>query len=129
MAKTSIVRELLLPLQRRLGTQSKYGAIVDGRDIGTVVFPDADLKVFMTASLDVRAQRRFHQLESNGQTGSQEDFDAIKASIAKRDIQDSARGEAPLKQADDALTFDTSDMNSEEAIAALVELISTKLKL
>src|SRR6478735_581160 len=84
IAKNPLVRELLLPLQRKLTLQSPVGAIVDGRDIGTVVFPDADLKIFMTASLEVRALRRMGQLQE-GMRPDPAELETIKASILHRD--------------------------------------------
>lgn len=116
----TMVRERLLPIQRELSLKSPVGAIVDGRDIGTVVFPDADLKIYMTASLDERARRRMAQL------GSQADFESIKAEISERDSQDKGRGAAPLIQAQDALVFDTSDMDVEAAIENLVALLKER---
>ena len=120
IATNELVRKELLPLQRRLALEADVGAIVDGRDIGTVVFPDADVKVFMTASLEVRANRRLKQLE--GATAA--DLDEIMESIAKRDRQDSKRGSAPLKQAEDAILLDTSALNPQESMTALRKLIS-----
>lgn len=127
VAKSPMVREKLLPLQRRLSLQSPYGAIVDGRDIGTVVFPDADLKIFLTASLDERAKRRLIQLHDGDESKiSQEELESIKSSIQARDHQDAARGTSPLKQADDAILFDTSSMTVEKVISSLVALIDEK---
>jgi cytidylate kinase len=116
IAKQQKVRRLLLPVQRSLALDAPKGAMVDGRDIGTVVFPDADLKVFMTANLEERARRRLKQIEGKS-------LDAVMADIASRDRQDSGRGEAPLRKADDAVEFDTSAYNQEQAIEALVGII------
>ena len=124
VATSPLVRQELLPLQRRLAQEVRTGSIVDGRDIGTVVFPDADIKVFMTASLAVRAERRLKQLDS----ASPETIESIQASIAKRDAQDSERGHAPLKRADDAILLDTSDMSAEESRLALIKIIKAGLK-
>jgi cytidylate kinase len=126
IAKNPLVRELLLPLQRRLTLQSPVGAIVDGRDIGTVVFPDADLKIFMTASLEVRALRRMGQLQE-GQKPDPAELEAIKTSILQRDQQDAKRGTAPLIQAPDAIVFDTSDLDIKGSIAAMIQLIRTHI--
>ena len=98
---------------------------MDGRDIGTVVFPDADLKVFLTASIDERARRRIHQIKE-GATSSSEELEAIKASILARDQQDAARGVAPLIQADDAILLDTSELKMACTIDRLIELIQQK---
>jgi cytidylate kinase len=99
---------------------------VDGRDIGTVVFPDADLKIFMTASLEVRALRRMGQLQE-GQKPDPAELEAIKSSILQRDQQDAKRGTAPLIQAPDAIVFDTSDLDIKGSIAAMIQLIRTHI--
>lgn len=125
IAKNPLVRAKLLPLQRDLALRSPVGAIVDGRDIGTVVFPDADLKVFLTASIDERSRRRIKQLK-DGQTASSEELEAIKTSILARDAQDAARGVAPLIQAHDAILLDTSNLKIESTIERLLELIKEK---
>ena len=119
----ALVREKLLPLQRALSLKSPVGAIVDGRDIGTVVFPDADLKIYMTASLEERARRRMQQL------GQGAEFETIKSEIYKRDQKDQGRDAAPLMQAKDALVFDTSKMGVETAVESLTSLIKEKLKI
>lgn len=120
VAKQSLMRQRLLPVQRQLTLSAPVGALVDGRDIGTVVFPDADLKIFLTASLDERSRRRLQQL---GGVDSQEILDDIKAGIAARDEQDGARGVAPLKQASDAVVVDTSYMGVEETVDTIVSLL------
>lgn len=125
VAKMPMVREALLPIQRKLSLSAPKGAMVDGRDIGTVVFPDADLKIFMTASLEQRAARRLKQLEKNGVTNDLSHEDIMRA-IASRDDQDSQRDSAPLRRADDAVLFDTSDMDIEQAVVNLKELIRSK---
>ena len=112
------VREHLLNLQRKLAKEND--CIMDGRDIGTVVLPDAQLKVFLTASSDVRAKRRFDELVAKGETP---DFEKIKADIEQRDYQDMHREIAPLKQADDAKLVDTSDMTIEEVVDAICGMI------
>ncbi len=124
VAKNPLVRQLLLPLQRRLTLQSPLGAIVDGRDIGTAVFPDADLKIFMTASLEERARRRLLQLHDGDKKQITSDqLQVIKESISQRDEQDAARGASPLKQAEDAILFDTSYLDAKEAQENLIALI------
>ena len=125
IAKNPLVRDRLLPLQRKLTLLSPRGAIVDGRDIGTVVFPDADLKIFMTASIEERARRRIQQLHQ-GDTATEAQLELIKASILERDTQDAARGAAPLIKADDAIMFDTSSMEIDDAIQELIKLIEQK---
>ena len=123
VAKQSLMRARLLQVQRQLTISAPKGALVDGRDIGTVVFPDADLKIFLTASLDERSRRRLQQLGGNV---SREVLESIKAGIAARDEQDGARGVAPLKQAPDAVVVDTSQMNVEETIHVIIELLQQK---
>ena len=125
VAKMQVVRDALLPIQRRLALSAPRGAIVDGRDIGTVVFPDADMKIFMTASLEQRASRRLKQLEKSGRK-SEMSHAEIMQSIALRDHQDSQRDSAPLKMADDAILFDTSEMDVPKAISNLKVLIHSK---
>lgn len=122
VAKIALVRDRLLPVQRQLTLAANKGALVDGRDIGTVVFPDADLKIFLTASIEARSLRRVHQL------GLAEDdaLGKIKAGIAKRDEQDKNRDLAPLKLADDAVTVDTSDLTLDQTVDAIVALINAK---
>lgn len=127
VATLGVVREALLPLQRRLTLMAKDGAIVDGRDIGTVVFPDAPLKVFLTASLEKRAERRFEQLRYKGQAFDAMDLEKIKLDIAQRDAQDGGRDIAPLKQAPDAILLDTSHLDVEQSIQALVKIVQTYL--
>lgn len=125
VAKMPMVREALLPIQRKLSLSAPKGAIVDGRDIGTVIFPDADLKIFMTASLEQRAARRLKQLEKSGAMMDLSHADVMRA-IALRDDQDSQRDSAPMKRAEDAVLFDTSDMDVAQAIASLKELLRSK---
>ena len=120
-----MVRDALLPIQRKLSLSAPQGAMVDGRDIGTVIFPDADLKIFMTASLEQRAARRLKQLEKTGVRSDLSHEDVMRA-IALRDDQDSQRDSAPLRRAEDAVLFDTSDMDVAQAIANLKELIRSK---
>ena len=88
------------------------GIVMDGRDIGTVVFPDAELKVFVTASAQVRAERRFKELQSKGDTTTT--FEEVLANVEERDRIDSTRKESPLRQADDALLLDNSSLSIEQ---------------
>lgn len=116
------VRQKLLDTQRH--TADIYNIIMDGRDIGTVVLPHADLKLFVTASPRIRAERRFLELEKAGHPhGSVEE---IEKDIAERDYRDSHRAIAPLKQADDAILVDTSDMGLEEVIAKVCEMVEER---
>ena len=109
----------LVELQRKLACESGR-AIVEGRDIGTVVLPDAPAKVFMTASAEVRAKRRYDQ---DVAAGREADFDAVLADVQRRDEADSSRATSPLKPADDAVLVDTSEMTPDEVLAALTEVV------
>jgi cytidylate kinase len=122
IAKMAGVREALLDIQRTLALAAPRGIFVDGRDIGTVVFPDAELKIFFTASLEVRAKRRLDQL-TGPTSGAEVALEEIRNAIAYRDHQDQSRQSAPLKKADDAIKFDTSLWSFEESVAQLIALI------
>ena len=115
----SEVRVNLVELQRKLASEARR-AIVEGRDIGTVVLPDAPAKVFMTASAEVRAKRRYDQ---DVAAGREADFDAVLADVQRRDEADSSRATSPLKPADDAVLVDTSEMTPDEVLAALTEVV------
>lgn len=112
------VRAFLLNTQREIA--KKNDCIMDGRDIGTVVLPDANLKIFLTASAEIRAERRVLQLKENGVIS---DYNKILYEIIERDKRDMSRSEAPLKQADDAVLLDTSKMNENEVIEKIIDLI------
>lgn len=122
VSKIKDVRQALVAKQRLLGTNK--GVVMDGRDIGTVVFPDAELKVFMSAKLEVRAARRLKELEERGQVA---DFDQIRDNLAKRDHLDSTRAESPLVKAADAVEIDTSDLQFEDQVARILELANEKM--
>ena len=111
------VRTKMTVLQQKLAAEKTV--VMDGRDIGTVVLPDAFLKVYMTASADVRAKRRFDELAAKGETP---DFETLKAEIIERDYRDSHREIAPLKQAEDAFLLDTSDMSIDMVAGYLLGL-------
>ena len=117
-----VVRDFLLDTQRDLARN--YDVVMDGRDIGTVVLPDADLKIYLTAAPEVRAQRRIAQYREQGQ---KVDEKKILAEIIARDEQDMNRPIAPLRRADDAVLVDTSYLNVEETIARLREIAARKL--
>ena len=119
-----VVRSGLLGLQRRLALEAPVGAVLEGRDIGTVVFPDADLKFFLEANPDVRARRRYEELF---QKGSESSLDAVLADQTKRDRDDSSRAVAPLKPADDAVKVDTSGLPLSEVVQTLERLIRQRL--
>ena len=118
------VREKLFDRQRRFASQAG-GAVLDGRDIGTVVAPDADVKLFVTASLDVRACRRVAELLSRGIAAHLED---VLIDLQARDARDSGRDVAPLTQAKDALLLDTSALDVDQAIAAAIVLAEKRLR-
>jgi len=118
------VRSFLLEMQRQLART--YNVIMDGRDIGTVVLPDADVKIFLTASLDARAQRRTLELE---QRGTPQPFEAVRADIEQRDWNDTHRPTAPLKQAEDAVLLDTTELTFAESEAAIIKIIQEKTAL
>ncbi len=111
------VREKLLDLQRDIA--AKNDVIMDGRDIGTNILPNAELKIYLTASVDVRADRRFKELKEHGENP---DIEVIKKDIETRDYQDMNREIAPLKQAEDAVYLDTSDMSISEVVDKIIEL-------
>ena len=112
------VRAFLLDLQRDMA--KKNNVVMDGRDIGTVILPDAQYKFFLTATAEVRAERRYKELQEKGITV---DFNELLEEIKQRDYNDSHRATAPLKQADDAVYVDSSDLTLEEAISAIADRI------
>ncbi len=116
IATVPFVREALVAQQQRMGVEK--GIVMDGRDIGTTVFPDAELKIFVTASAEVRAQRRFDELTNKGMEA---DFDDILKNVQERDYIDSHRETSPLRKADDAIELDNSNMTIAEQKAWLLE--------
>lgn len=115
------VRTPVVDQQRRMGESG--GVVLDGRDIGTVVFPNADIKVFMIADLGARAERRKAELD---RLGSRIDLDALMSDISERDRRDSTRDLSPLKRADDAVLIDTSGLTIEQQVDAVFDLVRTK---
>jgi CMP/dCMP kinase len=115
------VRAHMVELQRKIG--GSKGIVMDGRDIGTVVFPDADLKIFMTASLDIRAKRRYDELTSNS---IKADFEEVKKNIIARDIADENRDISPLRRADDAIILDNTRMTVKEQMSWIMKIIENK---
>ena len=111
------VRAYLVALQQAMGREK--GIVMDGRDIGTVVFPEAELKLFLTASPEVRAQRRFDELIEKGETP---DFAAVLADVNERDYRDTHRAESPLRQAEDAKVVDNSHLTREEQMEVIYDL-------
>ena len=117
-----VVRDMLLDMQRDVA--KKHNVIMDGRDIGTVVLPRADVKIFLTASAEVRATRRHAELLAKG---SKDSYEKVLADIQKRDYNDSHREIAPLKQARDAVKLDTSSMDIEQVLSAIEKIIQEKI--
>lgn len=110
IAAIGFVRKAMVKQQQAMGRRG--GVVMDGRDIGTVVFPDAEMKVFATAAAEVRAQRRYNELRAKGDTTTT--FEEVLANVNERDLIDSTRKESPLRQADDAVVLDNSNMTIEE---------------
>ncbi|OIN67960.1 cytidylate kinase [Exiguobacterium sp. KRL4] len=123
VARQAEVRSALVIAQRKLAEHG--GIVMDGRDIGTVVLPDAELKVFLTASVEERASRRHRENKSRG---IDSDLSSLQAEIALRDKRDSERTVSPLKQADDAIYLDTTELNIDQVVARLTELAEGVLK-
>ena len=123
VATIAEVRAAMVLLQKAMG-QNK-GIVMDGRDIGTVVFPDAELKLFVTATAEIRAKRRFDELTAKGETVS---YDEILENVQKRDHIDSTRKASPLRKADDALVLDNSSMTRNEQLEWVVKKVEERLK-
>lgn len=123
IAALPFVRAKLVEQQQAMGKEK--GIVMDGRDIGTVVFPDAELKIFVTASAEIRAQRRYKELQAKGMPA---DFDDILKNVEERDYIDSHRATSPLRQADDALVLDNSHLTIEEQKKWLMEKFNEKTK-
>ena len=121
ISKIHQVRTRMVELQRQIGVFK--GIVMDGRDIGTVVFPDAELKIFMTASVDIRAKRRYNELKSKG---IDVEFAEIRNNIVARDITDENRDISPLRRADDALILDNSRMNVAEQMEWVKQIIEKR---
>ena len=118
------VRDFLLDFQRRQARE--HSVVMDGRDIGTVVLPEADVKIFLTAAPEARAKRRLLVLQQRGQEA---DYEAVLRDIIQRDEQDANRPIAPLRQAEDARLLDTTRLNLEQSLEALVRLVKEKIEL
>ena len=118
-----VVRDVLLDLQRDLA--ATRNVVMDGRDIGTVVLPNADVKIFLTASPEVRAQRRLLELREKG--NKKATLEHVLEDIRQRDLRDTTRAVAPLKQAPDAVVLDTSSLSPEESAAAILAIVEKRL--
>jgi len=123
VAAIAEVRAAMVLLQKELG--KNRGIVMDGRDIGTVVFPNAELKLFVTASAEIRAQRRFDELTANGETVS---YEEILQNVLERDHIDSTREASPLRKADDALVLDNSQMTREEQLVWVITKVQEKIE-
>ena len=122
VAANSIVRKKLVAIQKEMGKNK--GVVMDGRDIGTVVFKDAELKIFMNASADTRAERRYKELIAKGQEVSYED---ILKNVVDRDHMDTTRADSPLIKAEDAIDIDNSNLSREEQFEMILKLVREKL--
>ncbi|HTL83186.1 MAG TPA: (d)CMP kinase [Bacteroidia bacterium] len=122
ISKVHDVRVTMVALQREMGKDK--GVVMDGRDIGTNVFPDAELKIFMTADPEVRAKRRFDELAAKGVKTTMDD---VRNNLASRDHEDSHRKENPLIKADDAIVLDNSDLTKEEQLDFVMKLVEEKI--
>ena len=117
-----VVRDVLLDMQRQVARE--HNVIMDGRDIGTVVLPNADVKIFLSASAEIRAKRRFDELMAKGQTTT---LEQVLKDVQQRDYQDTHRPIAPLKQADDAVLVDSSDLDIDGVVAAIKAVAAGKI--
>lgn len=123
LSALQVVRDFLLDVQRNMARNNNV--VMDGRDIGTVVLPDAQVKIFLTASAEVRARRRLLELQAKGD--KKVTFDKVLKEIRERDDRDTNRPIAPLKPAADSVLLDTSDMSIEQAVAAMKEIVEKRL--
>ncbi|AUS06809.1 (d)CMP kinase [Pseudotamlana carrageenivorans] len=122
VASVSAVRKKLVEQQQKMGENK--GVVMDGRDIGTVVFPNAELKLFMVASAETRAKRRYQELIEKGDKVT---YEAVLKNVEERDFLDTTRADSPLVKAEDAIEFDNSILNKEEQFEKLLDLVETKL--
>jgi len=122
VAALSVIRKRVVKQQRAMGKDK--GIVMDGRDIGTVVFKDAELKIFLTASPEIRVQRRFDELIKKGQNVTK---DAVRENLIKRDHIDSTRADSPLKQTEDAVIIDNSNLNQAEQLDQAIKLVQSKI--
>lgn len=122
ISRFGFVRKKMVSLQQKMGDEK--GIVMDGRDIGTVVFPEAELKIFMNAKAEVRAKRRFLELSEKNSDAS---YEEILANVKKRDHIDETRDESPLKKANDAVELDNSEMNREQQLDWIVNLVKERI--
>ncbi len=124
LSKLTVVREFLVAQQRSIGKNK--GVVMDGRDIGTVVFPDAELKIFMTAKPEIRAQRRLIELRQKGDLKTS--YEEVLENLVSRDSQDSSRENSPLRKAEDAIIIDNSNLNREEQKTRAMQLVFERIQ-
>ena len=117
------LREAMVTIQRRLGVDG--GVVMEGRDIGTVVFPDAEIKVFLDASLDERARRRFEELKARG---AGVDLESVRKAEEERDRRDRTRNHSPLRAAPDAVVIDSTGVPADEVVARIVQLVQRRMR-
>jgi cytidylate kinase len=122
VSKLKFVREKMVRIQQKMGKEK--GIVMDGRDIGTVVFPDAEIKIFMNANAEVRAERRYKELKENNVDVS---YEEILENVKKRDHLDETRKESPLKKANDAIELDNSNMTEKEQLQWVLNLIHERM--
>lgn len=122
VSKLKFVREKMVRIQQKMGKEK--GIVMDGRDIGTVVFPDAEIKIFMNANAEVRAERRYKELKENNVDVS---YEEILGNVKKRDHLDETRKESPLKKANDAIELDNSNMTEKEQLQWILSLIHERM--
>jgi len=123
VAAISEVRKKLVAIQHQMGTEK--GIVMDGRDIGTVVFPEAELKIFMNAYAEVRAKRRYDELKEKGDTIT---FEEILGNVQKRDLMDTTRKDSPLIKAEDAIEIDNSEINQEDQFSIILQLAQDRIE-
>ena len=123
IARYPEVRKILVEMQRKIGEEAK-NAVIEGRDTGTVIFPDADIKIFMTAKSEVRAERRFKELKEKGLNVS---YEEILKEIVERDKLDTTREDSPLKPAKDAIIIDTSDKTLKDVFKEILSIVRSRL--
>ena len=123
VSKYKLVRDKMLPLQRKIASEGKV--LLDGRDIGYKVLPDAHLKIFLTASIEERARRRYLE---NKNSNMEVDLEQLQKEIIRRDYQDSNREHAPLRKAEDAIVLDTTNISMEEVCDIIIKLINERMK-
>ncbi len=123
IARYPEVRKILVDMQRKIGEEAK-NAVIEGRDTGTVIFPDADIKIFMTAKPEVRAERRFKELKEKGLNVS---YEEILKEIVERDKLDTTRKDSPLKPAKDAIIIDTSDKTLKDVFKEILSIVRSRL--